>query len=834
MSDTLRRTSLRLVSSLFGSWSLAVAGAARAQPPEVVAAPDQPLASNVERVVRALESFGSPLPPELVAELAKAGAAREAMTQQRLLDTHVLLVVNINPEERVKVARGPCPAVLQQGGYTPVLVKVLNEAATTKPLRVTSPQSGPVTAGAANLSLRRQDQRSLKEGEVAGGAPGRFLQAEMVTAQPLTSNLSGLPVEYALALFFSSEAGKREATIGFDVGQGTQDLGFRGELPILFDIRAAFPVTLRVRDHDGAPTVAHFTFVDGAGKVLPPQPKRIAPDLFFQRQVYRGDGSTVMLPPGRVNVTYGRGPEYRHVTRELTVAEKGETTLEVRLERWIDPSAYGFFSGDHHIHAAGCAHYTDPTQGIRPEDMFLQVKGEGLNVGCVLTWGPCYDFQRRFFGPRPNGLSEPRTVIKYDVEVSGFGSQALGHVCLLNLRDQTYPGSEGTATKGWPTWTTPVLRWAKAQGAITGYAHSGSGLEVNPPAATERLLSALDRDSDGSLTPAEAARGLLPAEFDPADTDRDGVLTRSELETAHEQAAATLPNVAVPEMNGVGAMEVVVSVPQGICDFMSAMDTPRIAEWNMWYHLLNCGFPLKVSGETDFPCMSGLRVGQGRVYVRLGDVKAVDFEAWCAGLSAGRSYVSDGFAHAPEFTVAAKRPGERVILEKPEILVVRAKVAFAAHTPLSVAHGGIIPAGGRRLVGDTVNLHGPRREGEFTPSGESRLVELVVNGRVVDSRTVPADDQVHDLEFILPVGRSCWVALRQFPQLHTNPVDVIVGGRSVRASRRSALWCLGAVEQLWRARGRAIAPAERDGARRAFDQAIEIYRKIASEAPEGS
>ena len=77
-----------------------------------------------------------------------------------------------------------------------------------------------------------------------------------------------------------------------------------------------------------------------------------------------------------------------------------------------------------------------------PRDMYLQVKGEGLNVGCLLTWGPCYDFQRQFFEPTPHKLSEPFTVLKYDIEVSGFGSQALGHVCLLNLRDQTYPGSE--------------------------------------------------------------------------------------------------------------------------------------------------------------------------------------------------------------------------------------------------------------------------------------------------------------------------------------------------------------------------------------------------------
>ena len=138
--------------------------------------------------------------------------------------------------------------------------------------------------------MTRQDQRHLKEGEVRGGAPGRFLQVEMVTAQPMTANLSGLRVEYALALLYSSESGQREATIGFDVGQGTQDLGFRGEVPVLFDVRPAIPVRLRVRDHDGTPTVAHFTFADRSGRIHPPQPKRTAPDLFFQRQIYRADG----------------------------------------------------------------------------------------------------------------------------------------------------------------------------------------------------------------------------------------------------------------------------------------------------------------------------------------------------------------------------------------------------------------------------------------------------------------------------------------------------------------------------------------------------------------
>ena len=78
------------------------------------------------------------------------------------------------------------------------------------------------------------------------------------------------------------------------------------------------------------------------------------------------------------------------------------------------------------------------------------------------------------------------------------------------------------------------------------------------------------------------------------------------------------------------------------------------------------------------------------------------------------------------------------------------------------------------------------------------------------------------------------MALRHFPQMHTNPVDVLVAGRPIRASRQTPLWCLEVVEQLWRTRGESISAAERDEARKAFDRAIERYRQIASETPPGS
>jgi hypothetical protein len=779
-----------------------LAARASAQDLAPVGVEGQPLAANVRRLDQALDYLGTPLPQATRKTLQAACAERDAAAIQRLLDPHVLLAVSINPEARVKVARGPAKAILQQAGYTPVLVKVLNASTVTRALRVRSPQAGPIYSGVDSTFGFSNKEKPDK---------GRFLHVEMFTSNPLTANLSGLGVEYALALLYSTEAGKREVTLGFDVGQGTQDLGFRAEVPVLFDIRPAIPVKLSIKDHDGRPTVGRLIFRDKAGRVYPLRAKRLAPDFFFQDQVYRPDGGTVLLPPGEFTMSYGRGPEYRQLARTVQVPDESPAHIEVKLERWVNAMDYGFYSGDHHVHAAGCAHYTNPTEGVFAQDMLQQVKGEGLNVACLLTWGPCYEFQRQFFEPTVNKLSEPFTVIKYDIEISGFGSQALGHVCLLNLREQTYPGSDGTKTKGWPTWTTPAMRWAKAQGAVTGYAHSADGLQVNAKAAALNLLHQLDADKSYQLTAAEAAEGLLPEDFTAIDTDRNGELCLSELTNSIGRVANRLPNLAVPEMNGVGAQEIFVTTAQRLCDFISAMDTTRVPEWNCWYHIMNCGYPLKASGESDFPCISGSRVGQGRVYVHLGKVDRVDFGAWCKGLAKGRSYVSDGYAHALEFTVNGKAPGhEDAALDAPGPAHVKAKVAFASEMPLGTAAGGQVPA------------------------DKTRKVELIVNGQAVASKEVPADDGVHEISFDTHIDRSSWVALRHFPQMHTNPVNVLVAGKPIRASRKSALWCIAAIEQLWRARGPGIAENERGEAKKTFDWALEQYRKIAAEAPEGS
>src|SRR5207247_9934228 len=136
------------------------------------------------------------------------------------------------------------------------------------------------------------------------------------------------------------------------------------------------------------------------------------------------------------------------------------------MQRYNNHSKYRLYSGDQHVHAAGCSHYQNPTEGVQPDDMVRQIQGEKLNVGAVLTWGPSYYYQKQFFTGRDHPLSTPDRLMHYDLEISGFPSSHAGHLVLLGLKDQDYPGAQ--VLEEWPSWTLPVLRWAKSQDAVVG------------------------------------------------------------------------------------------------------------------------------------------------------------------------------------------------------------------------------------------------------------------------------------------------------------------------------------------------------------------------------
>jgi len=244
-----------------------------------------------------------------------------------------------------------------------------------------------------------------------------------------------------------------------------------------------------------------------------------------------------------------------------------------------------------------------------------------------------------------------------------------------------------------------------------------------------------------------------------------------------------------------------------------------VHELNIWYHTLNCGFRTRLSGETDFPCITDERVGGGRSYVQL---PSLTYEGWCEGVRAGRSYVSDGLAHLMDFTVDGVALGGRdVALDSARRVVVTARAA--CRLPSAAPASRPVPGGY------------PFWTPEFARVGDTRqvLVEAVVNGRAVASQPLEADGGLQDIRLEVAVEHSSCMALRILGGAHTNPIFVPVGGRAIRASRKSAEWCLAAVDRCWTQKSPHIREREREAAAAAYEAARQRYRAILAESREG-
>ncbi len=180
-----------------------------------------PFREHCRQLLRALDKTTSPLPEQTVYRLTMLlqrnpdDPAATCAAVQKLLDAHCLIAININAESRVKAMRGPAEIQLHQDKPLWTLLKVHNNGGVTHALRLSG--SGLVRRGADSTD--------------------RWLEAVLMTEAPFTPELTGQRLEYRLLRLIPRQSGKREAVFQFDVGQGTQDLGFRAEVPILFSVR---------------------------------------------------------------------------------------------------------------------------------------------------------------------------------------------------------------------------------------------------------------------------------------------------------------------------------------------------------------------------------------------------------------------------------------------------------------------------------------------------------------------------------------------------------------------------------------------------------------------
>jgi hypothetical protein len=753
----------------------------------------QPLLASATRAVEKLRDIGEPLPDDLTSQLAKLAddaqtdAVRSAKVEE-LLRPYVLADVQIDEQGLTATTPGAAPPRLVQHGWRSFLVRVAN------PNRLLGDLSAP-----SNHVLGLVDHHSHASRitlhdtlTVVPRIEGSWLQVKL--AGP--TDVSGLDVEYKVISLYSRDGGSRsgELTFVLAVEEATESLtrppfakagqrmGFESRQYAAmfdFDCLPARDIRFDVREPDGNSTVAALTVRDSQRRAYPSKAMRLAPDMFFHEHVYRATGEVIALPAGQYEISARRGPEYREVRVEVDLSGDIEA-VTIELDRWADPAARGYYSGDPHIHAGGCSHYSVPSEGVTPETMIRHVRGEGLWMGSVLTWGPCYYHQKQFFSglsisPRAEleypamqqaqGMTwdpqdtdrDSQSLLRYDLEVSGFPSSHSGHVILLGLTDQDYPGTR--LIEDWPSWNLPVMRWGHAQSALVGYAHCGLGLSVG--------------------------------------TDE-------------------LPNYVIPGFQSIGSNEIIVDVPLGAADFQCGAEFAPAAELNIWYHLLNVGYRTLMLGETDYPCIYDDGPGVGRTYVRLPEAPHGEhaLEAWLAGLKESPSYFGDGRSHVYDFAVDGDTGREHAVGAPGPVQVTATVAAWLPEQPPAP------PAAGQPVYSAPVGWHLERSR-----IGQSRnvLVEVLVNGVPAGAQELLADGNEQAIEFDVDLKRSSWIALRILRSVHTQPIFVEIAGLPIRASRRSAQWLHDSVDALWKAKSGFIRETERSAAREAYDAAQATY-----------
>jgi len=849
MKKNKKRASIATIAALS---ILLGAGSAYSQAPIIDGVSKQPLTVQVEGLLEALTFLGRPVSEADRTMLRKASALpdAEATVQiQKILDAMSLVVVEIDENRKVNVSpTSAAIAKLTKNGWTPFLVKIVNRAKSTDVLDVDSPEA----AMPYDFS-RMQVERSVYEdqftdvmlekhfhigttwGSWGGGYPykeppqpelqneagnlwpphgdlsfvptkDRWAAVSLYQNAPLSKNLSGLGVEYAVLQVYSRDDGIRSMRLSFNIGSlrssGTGSVpyaagnpGLRGETKLNFEVEAAVPVKLSILDEDGSPTAARLLIKDKLDRVYPYRSKRYAPDLFFQNHVYRYDGEAIELPPGEYTFDIRRGPHYLGQVMNVKVASGETPTVKIDLKRWINTQQLGYTSDDKHVHTSGCLHYNDPTYGLTPEDMMRYAVGEDLDIADIMIWGPNFYYQKeKYFTGKPSPVSTAKNVVTHNLEISQFPSAAGGHTSGHGIKVIDYPGTK--RMKDWPSYTLPVLKWVQSQGGLSSYTHSGFGLDVQT-------------------------------------TD--------------------LPNYITPPMDSIGANEYIMTVAHGAVDWIGVGNTNFVSELNIWYHTLNAGFRTLIGGETDWPCINGDSIGRGRSYVKTG-TGTVDYDKTMKVIGEGRTtYVSDGRSHLMNFKINNTEPsrilGEEVKLDKPGTVKVTAD--FAAYLPVepeTVQVLGVpypmesqattyqpMPEPKAIKIQDIPvlgvswrNIPWWHLERSRIGSGREVKLEVIVNGEPVQSKTVIADGSQQKVEFEVPLSASSWVALLVLVASHTNPIWVTVDNKPVRVAK-SLQWNIAALQQAFEVKRHGWRPEDYEEAKAAYDYAYQVYAKRLSE-----
>ncbi len=320
------------------------------------------------------------------------------------------------------------------------------------------------------------------------------------------------------------------------------------------------------------------------GSAIAYQRRAIAnPEIVEMHTTLSAHPFLVRLPEGRYVVTAERGKEYLAERREITIGSE-PVHVSIRLRRWIDMAAQGWYSGDTHTHR---------TLDELPNVMLA----EDLNVAF-----PLLDWVREAFvppierrdaafhdpGSEPIKVDSTHLIVprntEYEIFRVGKASHTLGAFFVLNHKT---PLDLGVPPVG------PVAERAHREGALIELdKHNWPWSMALVPVMPVDLFE-LSNNHVWQTTFAFRTFGESPGAYMGIEQNKEGFTERGWIEFGFQN----------------------------------------------YYTLLNCGFRLRPTAGT----ASGVHpvpLGYGRVYVKLdGPLNA---GAWLRGLNAGRSFVTTG------------------------------------------------------------------------------------------------------------------------------------------------------------------------------------------------
>jgi hypothetical protein len=483
------------------------------------------------------------------------------------------------------------------------------------------------------------------------------------------------------------------------------------DLPI--ECRAAGTLAVRIVDDEtGEPVAARVYLADDAGPTWPggaPIRRDGRGDAWFH-----ADGAFEAIVSGTAHLRVARGIEYEPATATAAVRPDGRAEVTVRLRRWSHMAADGWHSGDVHVHL----HYGGEYE-LSPEDASLAQRAEDarfLNM-MVANQGSGWVHDATLFSGAQHPLSTAGHVLQWGEE---YRNDFYGHLCMYGLRELVPP-------------------------VYSGFARTDHPHDVPANAVAARHCHSVG----GTLSYAHPL-------FDSGDLDR-----------------------VFSEKIAYEAKELPVDAALGLVDAIDIMSYPAdsVETARLWYRLLNCGLRLAATAGSDtfmntcdWGKFSNPPAGV-RAFVRVDG--ALSTESWCAGVRAGRSFVTN--APMLRLEIGEHGIGDEIAAAPGDVLRVEAEA------------------------------------GSYAPMDR---IELIVDGEVVVSAAADEGGRHAMLSHDLRVERGCWIALRATgPEheyvlggalfAHTSPIYVSVPGAPI-VSAADAAYFVAWIDRL-------VAMCEREG-----------------------